>query len=85
MLMAILAILGIAVCVYGIATGGISLGIVFVISLCIFLYCLFMLSFDKLNKMADLGIGVMIAALLMLAYSVCYLFFDFDIEAVLGL
>ena len=83
-MLAWLSIIGVIVCIYGVITESVQLGIIFVISLAVFLYALFSL----LNKgmiLTELAIGVMIISLLLLVYTICYLFLGIDIKAVLGL
>lgn len=78
-----LSIIGVVVCIYGVITEAVSLGIVFVISLAVFLYALFSL-LNKGMRLTELGIGIMVISLLLLVYTVCYLFLGIDAKAVLG-
>ena len=79
-----LSIIGVIVCIYGVITEAVQLGIVFVISLAVFLYSLFSL-LNKGMRLTELGIGVMVISLLLLVYTICYLFLGIDIKAALGL
>lgn len=79
-----LSIIGMIVGIYGVVTEAVPLGIIFVISLAVFLYALFSL-LNKGMRLTELGIGVMVISLLLLIYTVCYLFLGIDVKAVLGL
>lgn len=79
-----LSIIGVIVGIYGVITETVPLGIVFVISLAVFLYALFSL-LNKGMRLTELGIGVMVISLLLLAYTVCNLFLGIDVKATLGL
>lgn len=79
-----LSIIGVIVGVYGVITETVSLGIVFIISLAVTLYGLFNF-FNKNTKLTELGIGLTITSLMLLAYTVCYLFLNIDVKVVLGL
>ena len=79
-----LSIIGVIVGIYGVVTGGVPLGIVFVIALAIFLYALFS-SLSKGRYLTELGIGVLVISLLLLVYTACYLFLNIDVRAILGL
>ena len=79
-----LSIIGVIVCIYGVITESVQLGIVFVISLSVFLYTLFSL-LNKGMRLTELGIGVMVISLLLLVYTICYLFLGIDVKASLGL
>ena len=83
-MLAWLSIIGVIVCIYGVITEAVQLGIIFVISLAVFLYTLFSL-LNKGMRLTELGIGVMIISLLLLAYTICYLFLGIDVKAALGL
>ena len=83
-MLAWLSIIGVIVCMYGVITEAVQLGIIFIISLAVFLYALFSL-LNKGMRLTELGIGVMIISLLLLVYTICYLFLGIDIKAVLGL
>ena len=83
-MLAWLSIIGVIVCIYGVITEAVQLGIVFVISLAVFLYALFSL-LNKGMRLTELGIGVMVISLLLLVYTICYLFLGIDIKAALGL
>ena len=79
-----LSIIGVIVCIYGVITEAVQLGIVFVISLAVFLYALFSL-LNKGMRLTELGIGVMVISLLLLVYTICYLFLGIDVKAALEL
>ena len=79
-----LSIIGVIVCIYGVITETFPLGIIFVISLAVFLYTLFSL-LNKGMRLTELGIGVMVISLLLLVYTICYLFLGIDVKAVLEL
>ena len=79
-----LSIIGVIICIYGVITEAVQLGIVFVISLAVFLYTLFSL-LNKGMRLTELGIGVMVISLLLLVYTICYLFLGIDIKTALGL
>lgn len=79
-----LSIIGVIVGIYGVVAEAVPLGIVFVISLVIFLYALFSL-LNKGMRLTELGIGIMVVSLLLLVYTVCYLFLGIDVKAMLGL
>lgn len=83
-MLALLSIIGVIVGVYGVITEAVPLGIIFVISLAVFLYALFSL-LNKCMRLTELGIGIMVISLLLLIYTVCYLFLGIDVKAVLGL
>ena len=78
----LLCIIGLIIGVYGIITGAIPLGIVFVISLAILLYVLFITLLNGI-KLTNLGAFVLVIALLLVVYSSCILFFGIDIKSVL--
>ena len=79
-----LSIIGIIVGVYGVITEAVPLGIIFIISLAVFLYGLISF-FNKGTKLTELGIGLTVISLLLLAYTVCYLFLNIDVKVMLGL
>lgn len=79
-----LSIIGVIVSVYGVITETVSLGIIFIISLAVTLYGLFNF-FNKNTKLTELGIGLTITSLMLLAYTVCYLFLNIDVKVILGL
>lgn len=79
-----LSIIGVIVSVYGVITETVSLGIIFIISLAVTLYGLFNF-FNKNTKLTELGMGLTITSLMLLAYTVCYLFLNIDVKVVLGL
>lgn len=79
-----LSIIGVIIGVYGVITEAVPLGIIFVISLAMFLYALFSLV-NKGMRLTELGIGIMVISLLLLMYTVCYLFLGIDVRATLGL
>ena len=79
-----LSIIGVIVCIYGVITEAVPLGIIFVISLAVFLYALFSL-LNKGMRLTELGIGIMVISLLLLVYTICYLFLGIDVKAVLEL
>lgn len=79
-----LSIIGMIVGIYGVITEAVPLGIIFVISLAVFLYALFSL-LNKGMRLTELGIGVMVISLLLLAYTISYLFLGIDVKATLGL
>ena len=83
-ILASLSIIGVIVCIYGVTTEAVQLGIIFVISLAVFLYTLFSL-LNKGMRLTELGIGVMVISLLLLVYTICYLFLGIDVKAVLKL
>ena len=83
-MLAWLSIIGVIVCIYGVITESVQLGIIFVISLAVFLYTLFSL-LNKGMRLTELGIGVMIISLLLLAYTICYLFLGIDVKVALEL
>ena len=72
-----------AVCsVVGIITEKIALGIVFVMSLFITLYGLF-IPLQK-HRITGLGSVIIIVGIMCLAYAICELFLGMDLKAVLG-
>ena len=79
-----LSIIGVVIGVYGVITEAVPLGIIFVISLSVFLYVLFSL-LNKGMRLTELGIGIMVISLLLLIYTVCYLFLGIDVKSMLGL
>lgn len=79
-----LSIIGVIVCIYGVITEAVPLGVIFIISLAVFLYVLFSL-LNKGMRLTELGIGIMVISLLLLVYMVCYLFLKIDVKASLGL
>jgi hypothetical protein len=83
-MLALLSIIGVIVGIYGVVTEAVPLGIIFVISLAVFLYALFSL-LNKGMRLTELGIGIMVVSLLLLVYTVCYLFLRIDVKAMLGL
>ena len=83
-MLAWLSIIGVIVCIYGVITEAVQLGIIFVISLAVFLYALFSL-LNKGMRLTELGIGVMVISLLLLVYTICYLCLGIDVKAALGL
>lgn len=83
-MLAWLSIIGVIVCIYGVITEAVQLGIIFVISLAVLLYALFSL-LNKGMRLTELGIGVMIISLLLLVYTICYLFLGIDVKVALGL
>ena len=83
-MLAWLSIIGVIVCIYGVITEAVQLGIIFVISLAVFLYTLFSL-LNKGMRLTELGIGVMVISLLLLVYTICYLFLGIDVKAALEL
>lgn len=70
------------ICVGGIWFGEVPIGIVFVLSLIGFLYCLITLVTYKLNQ---LGMITMIGNSISLAYSTFYIFMGIDLLIKLGL
>ena len=82
-MLAWLSIIGVIVCIYGVITEAVQLGIIFVISLAVFLYALFAL-LNKGMRLTELGIGVMIISLLLLVEAVMWLVFLFAIIWDLG-
>lgn len=84
MLFSLLSIIGIAIAIYGVITEAIPLGIIFIISLAVFLYVLFSL-LNKGMRLTELGIVMFVVSLLLLMYAACYLFLDIDVKALLGL
>ena len=70
--------------VYGLITGEVSLGIIFLTSLTVFLYNLFTF-FNKSTKLTNTVIGVTVVSIILLAYTVCYLFINIDVKTILGL
>ena len=83
-MLAWLSIIGLIVCIYGVITETVQLGIIFVISLAVFLYALFSL-LNKGMRLTELGIGVMVISLLLLVYTICYLFLGIDVKSTLKL
>lgn len=79
-----LLLVGIAVATYGTITESISLGVIFIISLAVFLYSLFSL-INKGARLTEYGKLLMVISSLLLAYSICNLFLGIDVKAVLGL
>ncbi len=79
-----LSIIGVIIGIYGVITETIPLGIIFIISLAVFLYALFSL-LNKGMRLTELGIGVMVISLLLLVYTICYLFLGIDVKTTLGL
>lgn len=79
-----LAIIGVIIGIYGVITETVSLGVIFIISLAVFLYVL--ISFlNKGTKLTEIGIGLAVVSSLLLAYTVCYLFLNIDVKVMLGL
>lgn len=70
------------VCIVGIISEIIPLGVIFVLSLIATLYCL--VTFFN-NKLSKLGKYILVCNVVCLAYTVCNLFFSIDIKAILGL
>ena len=83
-MLAWLSIIGLIVCIYGVITETVQLGIIFVISLAVFLYALFSL-LNKGMRLTELGIGAMVISLLLLVYTICYLFLGIDVKSTLKL
>ena len=83
-MLAWLSIIGLIVCIYGVITETVQLGIIFVISLAVFLYALFSL-LNKGMRLTELGIGAMVISLLLLVYTICYLFLGIDVKSALKL
>lgn len=79
-----LSIIGVIIGVYGVITEAVPLGIIFIISLAVFLYVLFSL-LNRDMRLTELGIGIMVVSLLLLVYTVCYLFLGIDVKAMLRL
>ena len=79
-----LLFVGVIIGVYGVITESVSLGIIFIISLAVFLYGLISF-FNKKTKLTELGIGLTVISLMLLTYTVCYLFLNIDVRAILGL
>lgn len=79
-----MGILAMIICVYGLITGEVSLGIIFLTSLAVFLYNLFTF-FNKSTKLTNIGIGVTVVSVILLAYTICYLFLNIDVKTILGL
>ena len=70
-------------CLIGITTGSMPLGVIFVMSLIICLYCLLLqLQGDKL---IELGLFVFVVGIVSLMYTSAFLFFGIDVKYVLGL
>ena len=84
MLFSLLSIIGIAIAIYGVITEAIPLGIIFIISLAVFLYVLSSL-LNRGMRLTELGIVMFVVSLLLLMYTVCYLFLDINVKAMLGL
>lgn len=74
-------IAGLCAAVYGVITGKIALGIVFIISLVETLY--FLLMPFRRQYLTSLGALLFIGPLLLLAYCVCILFLNIDVRAIL--
>ncbi len=83
-MLTLLSIIGVIVGIYGVITGEVPLGIIFIISLAIFLYTLFSL-LNKGMRLTELGIGIMVVSLLLVIYTTCYLFLHIDVKVMLGL
>lgn len=83
-MLAWLSIVGVIVGIYGVITEAVSLGIIFILSLTVFLYGLFS-SLNKGMRLTELGIGLTVISLLLLVYTICYLFLNIDVKTILGL
>ena len=79
-----LAIIGIIIGVFGVITEVIPFGIIFIISLAVFLYVL-ITGLNRGMRLTELGIVILIISLLLLTYTGCYLFLDIDVKSILGL
>lgn len=80
--MGAIALILLIVCLIGIITEKIALGIVFVISVIMSLYCLITLINSKLTKF---GVFIFVCNLCYLIYTICVLFFNIDVIAILGI
>lgn len=74
-------IAGLCAAVYGVITGKIALGIVFIISLVETLY--FLLMPFRRRYLTSLGALLFIGSLLLLAYCICVLFLNIDVKTIL--
>lgn len=83
-MLCLLSIIGMLISIVGVITGKISLGIIFIISLSVFLYMLFSM-FNKNTKLTEAGLGLMVISCLLLVYCICYLFLGIDVKGILGL
>ena len=79
-----LAIIGICIGIYGVITEAISFGIIFIISLAVFLYVL-ITGLNRDTRLTELGIVILVISLLLLLYTGCYLFSDIDVKSMLRL
>lgn len=70
------------VCIVGIISESIPLGVIFILSLIATIYCIATLFSDKLSK---LGKIILVCNVVCLTYTVCNLFFNIDVKAILGL
>ena len=70
------------ICIVGIISEIIPLGVIFVLSLIATLYCL--VTFFN-NKLSKFGKYILVCNVVCLAYTVCNLFFSIDIKTILGL
>lgn len=83
-MVSLLSLIGVIVCIYGVVTETISFGIVFIISLIIFLYALLSM-LNRGMRLTEFGITISVASLVLLLYTVCYLFLNIDIRVILGI
>ena len=70
------------VCIVGIISESIPLGVILILSLIATIYCIATLFNDKLSKF---GKYIFVCNVICLAYTVCNLFFSIDVKAILGL
>ena len=78
----IIFIISSIVCIVGIISESIPLGVILILSLIATIYCLATLFSDKLSK---LGKIILVCNVVCLTYTVCNLFFGIDVKAILGI
>ena len=78
----IIFIISSIVCIVGIISESITLGVIFILSLIATIYCITTLFSDKLSK---LGKIIFVCNVICLVYTVCNLFFSIDVKAILGI
>ena len=82
MMEVIIFIIQLIVCIVGIISESIPLGVIFILSLIATIYCIATLFNDKLSKF---GKYIFVCNVICLAYTVCNLFFSIDVKAILGI
>ena len=82
MMEVIIFIIQLIVCIVGIISESIPLGVILILSLIATIYCLATLFSDKLSK---LGKIILVCNVVCLTYTVCNLFFSIDVKAILGI